>query len=336
MTNALLSDRRGRLLLVDDDPDIHDLVACLLESQDVEILSALNGKQALEIARRESPDLILLDYALPGGNGIEVLMNLRTEGVPDSIPIIFITAKVSNSILTACFQAGAIDYIRKPFCAAELRARVRSVRDRSRMLTQLEQLALCDSLTNLPNRLSIRNRIQFAINHSYITNYAVLYLDFDRFKLVNDTLGHEVGDLLLKQIADRLRESLRSTDSVGRSSNRTTAARLGGDEFVVLLEDLAEPGDALVVADRLLAKLADPYCIAGHEVSSTASIGIVNSLKRYSSTDDVLRDADTAMYAAKSAGAAQCVLFDPSMVCETQQRSKSRKNLRRELAETSH
>jgi diguanylate cyclase (GGDEF)-like protein len=326
------------LLLVDDDPDIHDLVACLLECQDIEILSALNGKQALEIARRESPDLILLDYALPGSNGIEVMLNLRTEGVPESIPIIFITAKVSNAVLTACFQAGAIDYIRKPFCAAELRARVRSVRDRTRMLSQLEQLALCDSLTNLPNRLSIRNKIQFAIEHSDSINYAVLFLDFDRFKLVNDTLGHDVGDLLLKQIADRLRDSLRSSDTVTRVSKRMVAARLGGDEFVVLLEDLADPKDAMVVAERLLVKLADPYRVAGHEVSSTASIGVVNNLKRYSTTDDVLRDADTAMYAAKSAGAGQCVLYEQSMVCETQQRAKSRKTLHREasVSETSH
>ena len=247
-------NRRHRMLLIDDDPDVHDLIAVLLDSQDIEILSALDGRQAIDVARREPPDLILLDYSMPGDNGLEVMANLHSAGISRSTPVIFITAKDSNRVLTACFQAGAVDYIRKPFCAPELRARVRSVIDRRRMLNQLEHLAMCDPLTELQNRRSIRTRIQFAIDHSQRINFGLLYLDFDGFKQVNDTLGHDVGDLLLKQIADRLRGTLRSKDSVQRVAEGITAARIGGDEFVVLLEDLVESKDALLVADRLSNK----------------------------------------------------------------------------------
>jgi diguanylate cyclase (GGDEF)-like protein len=172
---------------------------------------------------------------------------------------------------------------------------------------------MCDPLTDLHNRRSIRTRIQFAIDHSQKVNFGLLYLDFDGFKQVNDTYGHDVGDMLLKQIADRLRGTLRTNDTVHRSAEGITAARIGGDEFVVLLEDLVECKDALLVADRLLTKLSNPYFVAGHEIYSTASIGIVDSLKRYSTPDQVLRDADVAMYAAKSAGKGRYFLFDPSM-----------------------
>lgn len=313
MSNTVEISRRHRMLLIDDDPDVHDLITYMLNSPDIEILSALDGRQAIEVARREPPDLILLDYSMPGENGLEVMANLHLAGVPPSIPIVFITAKESHRILTACFQAGAVDYIRKPFCEPELRARVRSVLDRRRLLSQLEHLAMCDPLTDLHNRRSIRTRIQFAIEHSHRVNYAVLYLDFDGFKQVNDTLGHDVGDLLLQQIADRLRGTLRSKDCIQRMAEGLMAARVGGDEFVILLEDLVEPKDALLVADRLVTKLAIPYAVAGHEIHSSASIGVIDSLKRYATPDDVLRDADTAMYVAKSEGKGRYALFDPSL-----------------------
>jgi diguanylate cyclase (GGDEF)-like protein len=333
MNSTLQNNRRNRLLLVDDDPDIHDLVAFMLDSQDIEITSAMDGRQAIEMAQSQPLDLILLDYSMPGENGLEIFAKLHAAGVSASIPVVFITAKESNRILAECFQAGAVDYIRKPFCLQELCARVRSVLDRRRMLKQLEQMALCDPLTELHNRRAIRSRIQFAIENSQNTNCAVLYLDFDQFKLVNDTLGHDAGDLLLQQIADRLRATLRVNDIVQRATEVMTAARIGGDEFVVLLENLVDSKDALLVADRLLTRLAVPYSVAGHEVHSTASVGIVDSLKRYQTPDQVLRDADTAMYEAKSAGKGRYVLFDPSMRAVDQDLLQTRSSPRFELAQ---
>lgn len=313
MNNAPQAGPRCRLLLVDDDPDIHDLVGGVLGSQNIELISANDGDQAIAIAQRELPDLILLDYEMPGVNGLEVLERLRAAGVLESTPVVFITGNDRHQVLTACFHAGAADYIRKPFCVPELRARVSSVLDRKRLLRQLEHLALHDALTDLCNRVSICGRIQSAIGRAQNSHGAALYLDFDRFKIVNDSLGHNIGDLLLQQIASRLRGSLRGTDGIGYLADAMTAARLGGDEFVVLLEDLRDPQDALRVAERLLTTLAGPYCLAGHQVCITASIGVVDSLRTYDKPDEVLRDADTAMYAAKSAGKGRYVLFDRAM-----------------------
>ncbi len=306
-------DPRCRLLLVDDDPDSHDLVAGILAGQGIEVVWAIDGVHAVEIARREAPDLILLDYEMPGANGVEVLSRLRLVVASESTPVVFITASDSHKVLTECFQAGAADYIRKPFCAPELRARVRTILDRKQMLAQLKRLALHDSLTGLCNRASICDRIQSAIHHAQSRNCAVFYLDFDRFKLVNDSLGHDVGDLLLQGIANRLRGTLRNEDSVGFSSSCTTAARLGGDEFVVLLENLHDRQEAIQVAGRLLTALAVPYSLGSHQVSSTASIGVVDCLRPYTSSDEVLRDADMAMYAAKSAGKGRVILFDQAL-----------------------
>ncbi len=332
MISPIQDNPYDRVLLIDDDSDIHELVTGMLSSQKIELVSVFDGAQAIDVARRELPNLILLDYEMPDANGLEVLSRLRSGGVPEAIPVVFITGNDSHKILTACFQAGAADYIRKPFCASELRARVNSVLDRKRMMGQLEQLALHDPLTRLCNRTAIRVRIQKAIDRAQSYNYALLFLDFDRFKLVNDSLGHDIGDQLLKQFADRLCSALRRKDTVGYLSDQSTAARLGGDEFVVLLEDLHDSKDALLIADRLLNVLEDPYCLAGHRVCCTASIGVVNSFRGYTTPDEVLRDADIAMYEAKSAGKGRYVLFDQAMHTYAEERLRIENDLRSAIA----
>lgn len=316
-----------RLLLVDDDPEIHDLVAQILHFHGVELCSAMDGGEGIELALRIAPDLILLDYVLPDMNGLEVLLKLRGQGLPESIPVIFITGNECHKQLKECFRAGAVDSIRKPFIMPELQARVSLVLDRMSFLRQLERHALFDPLTDLCNRASIRARIQAAIAKVPTCNYAVLYLDFDRFKMVNDCHGHDVGDLLLKQIADRLSSSLRNTDFAGYLSEKSIAARLGGDEFVVLLEGINVPNDALVVADRLLKVLDSPYFLSGHRVCSSASIGVVNNTRSYTTPDEVLRDADTAMYEAKAAGKGRYIVFSDEMRSKLQLRIQMESDL---------
>lgn len=178
---------------------------------------------------------------------------------------------------------------------------------------ELRNAARRDRLTGLVNRTWLLERLQHAIERRKRRphlHYAVLFLDFDRFKNVNDSLGHEQGDKLLCAISERLQAAVRTADAVGRGG---TAARLGGDEFIVLLEDMQSDEAALAVAERLLQVLAAPYHIGPHEIISTASIGIVTSAFGHSRAEDVLRDADTAMYEAKSAGRGRAVMFDCSM-----------------------
>ncbi len=200
---------------------------------------------------------------------------------------------------------------------------------------QLRHAAQHDTLTGLANRALFGEELKHAISrarrwHNY--KYAVLFLDCDRFKIINDSLGHEVGDQLLIGIADRLRGTLRSLETSSRARAEHLPARLGGDEFAVLLNDIEGVREAIRVAERVQRELSVPYMLAGHEVTSTASVGIVTSDGNYKRPDDVMRDADTAMYQAKSSGNARYVVFDERMHLEVVQRLNLEKDLRAAVA----
>ncbi len=181
------------------------------------------------------------------------------------------------------------------------------ITERKSLEEQLIHDAFHDVLTGLPNRALFMDRLGQSLRHALRRKdikFAVLFLDLDRFKVVNDSLGHVVGDQLLVEISRRLESCVRPGD---------TAARLGGDEFTVLLEDVKDGADASQVADRILAQLRQPVVIGGQEVFSTASIGIALSETGYERTEDLLRDADIAMYRAKSRGGARHEVFDRAM-----------------------
>ncbi len=187
---------------------------------------------------------------------------------------------------------------------------------------RLRHVAYHDELTGLPNRKLLMEHLEKAMNRAQRfpeRKLAVLFLDFDRFKIVNDTLGHEVGDLLLNSISGRLRENIRSVDTAATTGGDVSggseqiSARLGGDEFVVMLDGLENQDAAIAVANRLLSAFNEPHQLDGHRVVSTASIGIVMNSDSYRTVDELLRDADTAMYQAKNSGKARYVVFDRQM-----------------------
>jgi diguanylate cyclase (GGDEF)-like protein len=181
---------------------------------------------------------------------------------------------------------------------------------------QLKHIAYHDELTGLPNRKALIEHVDSSLKRCRRTpghNSALLFLDFDRFKQVNDTLGHEAGDQLLIRIAEKLNENLRDGDAFTSAAGACMPARLGGDEFVVLLDGIHDKEDALVVARRLLKVFQEPHVIAGQEVTSTASIGVAVNHGEYEQAEDILRDADSALYIAKQNGKARYVLFDQDM-----------------------
>jgi diguanylate cyclase (GGDEF)-like protein/PAS domain S-box-containing protein len=201
----------------------------------------------------------------------------------------------------------------------------RDITERKRAEEKLLHIAFHDSLTGLPNRALFTDHLKLAITASKRTPaalFAVLFLDLDRFKVINDSLGHPVGDELLVSIARRLEHGLRAGDTV---------ARLGGDEFAILLNNLDEPGDALRVAARVQEQLAEPLQIGGHEAFTTASIGIALSTTGYTNEEDVLRDADTVMYRAKAKGAARYEVFDQVMHARVVALLKLENDLRRAI-----
>ncbi len=196
---------------------------------------------------------------------------------------------------------------------------------------ELARAALIDKLTGLPNRSLLMDRLQKTLDRSRRSarTFAVMFLDFDRFKIVNDSLGHGVGDALLQEIGRRLTREVRCVDTVSCTVDGDSTARMGGDEFVILLDEIRHADAAAVVADRMLIALAEPYRLGQHEVFSTASIGIVVGPAGYERAEDVIRDADTAMYEAKRAGKGRYVLFDDSMRSRVQRRHMLENDLRR-------
>jgi diguanylate cyclase (GGDEF)-like protein len=185
--------------------------------------------------------------------------------------------------------------------------------------------ALHDALTGLPNRVLFQNRLEQAMRVSKRRSdqdFALLFLDLDGFKIINDSLGHLVGDELLIMVAARLAAGLRPSDTV---------ARLGGDEFAILIDEYATPGDLEQIAERLRMNVAQPYLIEGHEIVVDASIGIAVSSTGYELPQDMLRDADTAMYRAKARGKGHCVLFDTTMHTRAVRRLSLEHELRKAL-----
>ena len=310
------------LLLVDDDPMNRDALQRRLLRAGFQVLTAESGPDALDIAAANRVDLVLLDVMMPGMDGIETLRRLRQSRAISELPVIMVTAKDGADEVVQALDAGANDYVTKPVDFAVAHARIR---------TQLTARR-ADPLTGLPNRVLFMDRLSQQIARSGAAapgDFAVFFLDVDRFKVINDSLGHAAGDELLTGIAGRLEQSLRCTDTIARFDGHCTVARLGGDEFTVLLAGLRHAADARAVADRLVAAVSKPFDLQGREVVVSMSVGIVMSDSRYQRAEDMVRDADTAMYRAKDLGRARCEVFDRSMLAAAEERLQIESDLRR-------
>jgi diguanylate cyclase (GGDEF)-like protein/PAS domain S-box-containing protein len=200
--------------------------------------------------------------------------------------------------------------------------------------TDITAAKVADPLTGLPNRLLFMDRLERRVELSKRRpgrEFAALLLGVDRFKNVNDSLGHTAGDLLLKALAARLRDGLRAADTVARLQEDCGVARLAGDEFAVLLDEIRHGGDAVSVAERIGAAMRAPFLLDGHEVFVTASIGIAGSANGYEHAEDLMRDAETALHCAKVAGRARFEIFDVDMRRRAIDRLQVETDLRRAL-----
>jgi len=321
-----------------------------------EVDSAMQGQEGFELVKAarkigQPYALAFLDMRMPPGwDGLETLEHVFQED--PEIQVVVCTAYSDYSWEQMTQRIGKNDRVlilKKPFDRIEvcqlataltekwqlkrqsqlkLEELERMVHDRTR---ELKYQAMHDRLTGLPNRMQLQEKLAEAIARAKgaePVRSALMFLDFDRFKIINDSLGHEIGDRLLVQIAQRLQRTLASDRVNGHEG---MAARLGGDEFVILLEKVKEEADVVEVVDRLLRALAVPYVFKGHEVHSTASIGITTTDFDYTRPDEMLRDADTAMYRAKANGKAQYVIFDKSMHEEAMSRLTLESDLRRAI-----
>ncbi len=244
---------------------------------------------AMEAILSQLHDIILLDYA--PSTGQRLLANATHQGC--KAPIIVMTEQMDSELDQAAIKAGAADYLIKGQIDIDVLERaIRYALDRKEGELKLAKLAHYDALSGMPNRVLFRDRLEGAIQRAERGNHAValLFLDFDGFKKVNDSYGHAAGDRLIAVIAQRLSACMRRTDSV---------ARLGGDEFTVVLEDLHSIADVVNVAKKILQTIARPFVIAGNQILLGCSIGIAQYPEAGKTVDTLLENADMAMYQAK-------------------------------------
>ena len=263
-------------------------------------------------AEELSPDVILADLNLPDSRGTDTVASLQTA-YPD-IPLIIVSAWEDEAVSLRSVKAGAQDYLVKGHIdGANLHRVIRYAIERKRTELELVRLAQFDQLTGLPNRTLLRERVNHALARAMRSGsgVATLILDMDRFKEINDMLGHEVGDKLLIKAAKRIRANVRDQDTV---------ARLGGDEFAVVLEGVSEPKEVLPVIERIVQSLREVTTVDGHEVNTSTSIGIAMYPENGSNISELLRAADLAMYQAKSSGRACYQFFADAMQEEAQSR----------------
>jgi diguanylate cyclase (GGDEF)-like protein len=330
--NASLSTPpKADILLVDDSPDNLRLLSDMLTENGFKTRKVLNGRLALNAVQAVIPDLILLDIRMPDIDGYEVCRQLKANPQTQEIPILFISALDDTLDKVKAFNLGGSDYITKPFKVEEVLARIehqltikRVKREIETLNDELEQrviertlelqqanaklsyLALHDPLTELPNRTLFLERLEQAIKQSKTDpnyQFAVLFLDGDRFKNINDSLGHILGDQLLMAVARRLETCYESGDIL---------ARLGGDEFTVLVSGNNILDKAIQVANIIHDQMLQPFQLKQQEVFINFSIGICVG-NGYNQPIDILRDADTAMYRAKALGKGQYQVFDAEM-----------------------
>ncbi len=303
------SDQKAVILVVDDLQENLYFLEELLKIEQYKVLCAFNGEEAFSMIEKEIPDLILMDLFMPKITGIEVCKILKSNPKFLEIPIIFLTASHETSHLIQAFDAGAADYITKPFNLPELFARVRThlelkmtrdqlkeaLEEQQKLTQKLEKLATIDSLTEIANRryfLDLANK-ELQRSQRYGQEFSLLMLDLDYFKTVNDSYGHSIGDQVLKKMTETTIHCLRNVDIFGR---------LGGEEFAILLPETCT-NQAQYVAERIRQNIEQiSVYIQDFFVKITVSIGISIYHQGDEKIEDILKRADRALYQAKAQG----------------------------------
>ncbi|TAK92029.1 MAG: EAL domain-containing protein [Burkholderiaceae bacterium] len=322
-----------RLLIIDDDElDREAAIRALRSStQEMEIVEAATAAQGLQYFAQNHFDAVLLDYRLPDQDGLEVLCRLH-ENRNHSCAIVMLSGIDDEALAARCLEAGAQDFLLKQelharhLMRAVLHAKQRTEAD-SRLREshdRLRTLAEKDTLTGLANRNVFEENLFRAIPRAlrYGSALALVLLDLDNFKLINDAYGHDVGDQLLIEVAKRLQTTIRDGDIV---------CRLGGDEFAVLAHEFDNDGSIQTLAQRLLSILAAPISIGRLEVRATASIGIATYPASATNSEDLLKCADLAMYRSKREGRNQVHFYSSELQDQMQRRVLLEQQLRQAL-----
>lgn len=295
--NLTSEPERPRVLVVDDSEDIQALIRFRLRGEDLNLYQAFDAEDAFKQSRELKPDLLLLDLNLPGQSGLELIHRLKDEHELSNIPVIFLTGTDDVTTKVQAFDAGAVDYITKPFDGVELCARVRAALRTKRYLDLLATRAQLDGLTGLWNRSYFDDRLrdECAVSQRHKRPVSLIMLDIDHFKSLNDRFGHPFGDQVLQRVAQTLLATTRRTE---------IACRYGGEEFAVILRETDLEG-AIKTASRIRVAIESlDFRSEAEPVKVTASLGASSSdvFTDVFEPNDLMASADQALYKAKHGG----------------------------------
>ncbi len=316
-----------RLLMIEDNPDDEALILRAIRKGgfNVEHVRVDNGEDLLAVLKSKDWDIVLSDYQMPEFNGLAALKIVKQRN--KDLPFIVVSGTIGEEVAVEAMRSGAQDYLMKDNLTRLVPAIRRELADADerRALREAQQTlrhqAYHDILTGLPNRWLLRDRMEQALKYvrQKKTGLAVMFLDLDRFKNLNDTLGHMIGDYLIRAVAERLNLIL---------NERDTLARLGGDDFVVMLMDIVGPEQAAAAADLLLTALHEPFVLDDKEIYVGASIGIALHPANGDEFDVLIKNAESAMYYAKDQGRNNYQFFSHEIQAATADRFTIENELR--------
>lgn len=291
------------LLVVDDSPDIYRLIRARLRNEDLDVRSAGGGVEALEIARKSPPSIVLLDIDMPGMDGYEVLRAFKDDKALQHVPVIMLSGNQNAHDKVTAFDLGAVDYVTKPFDFTELKVRIRSVLHIQQLLQLLSQRAQIDGLTGLWNRAFFDQRwkeeVSRCARHGHPLSVAII--DIDHFKSINDGFGHPAGDAVIQGVSRLIQREVRAAD---------VACRYGGEEFVVIMPDTG-PGDAHAVAERIRVATEGIAWPRHPDRKVTMCVGVAGcSGATQTSSESWLEAADRNLYTGKKDGRNRVVVSD--------------------------
>lgn len=291
-----------RILVADDSKTSLALVLVVLNKLGHQVITAINGQEAIEKYKRTKPDLVILDVMLEKMDGFECAREIRKIDIDDWIPIIFLSASVDDESIAKGIDAGGDDYLAKPFSEITLVAKIKVMQRisdlRQKLFETTQQfylLSSTDSLTGVYNRFQFDRSIKeiLVAADRYQHKVAMLFIDLDNFKNINDSFGHRIGDQLLTMVSKRLKACLKSSDFI---------ARLGGDEFAVMLSEIQNQEEAAKIAKNIINTISADYILEGQNIRIGASIGIDIYPSSATSAEKLILNSDVAMYHAKVSG----------------------------------
>ncbi|UCH48499.1 MAG: EAL domain-containing protein [Betaproteobacteria bacterium] len=294
--------RDAVIMMVDDEPITIEVTQIYLEEAGYSrFVSTDEPQRTLDLIRSERPDLLLLDVVMPDTDGFDILHAMDEADLLEEVPTIVLTSSTDAETKLRALELGATDFLSKPVDPSELALRVRNALAAK---AYRDRLAHYDLLTGLPNRQTFVNRLDWALRHAlrHKQTGAALHIDIDGFKQINDALGPEHADQLLREIAERIGNCVRGTDTLGRAESderQPSLSRLAGDEFVVLLPVIAHTSNAAHVAKRVLDAIAEPISLAGQVLQITCCIGISTYPENGEDVNSIVANASAAMHQAK-------------------------------------